>query len=135
VAGTTDRARGSGSDGASHTRPDLSRRAFMRRGGGVALGAAVAWSLPSVRSTTMAHNAKGTPSPITRPQPPPEVAGNTQVSGGQSAAPPFDPGATGRLPMTGTDPKPLLVTGIATAAAGVAAMAISEDPDPQRGKN
>jgi hypothetical protein len=133
----TQRARSSTGDAGAHTRPDLSRRTFMRRGGGVALGAAVAWSLPSVRSTTVVHGAHGTPSPIHKPEKPPEVGGETapNAAGAQGASSPYDPGTTGRLPMTGTDPKPLIVTGIATAAAGAAALAIAEDPDPQRGKD
>jgi hypothetical protein len=92
----------------------LSRRSFVMRGG-VALGAAVAWTSPSVRTTTIVSDSAGTPPPVD-----PTNAAARQ------------PGTGGRLPLTGIDPKPLIVAGGAAVAAGSALLSVARDPEPLR---
>jgi hypothetical protein len=97
--------------------PSVTRRAFVR-GGGVALGAAVAWTVPDIRTMALAEGS-GTPAPA-----PPAAAG------AEAAA--ATSGASGRLPVTGTDPTPLLLAGGGAVVAGAAMVAIAKDPEPAR---
>jgi len=116
----------------------MSRRAFVRRSGTVGLGAAALWSAPSIRTTVLGSGATGTPSPQQHSGPP-----ETHVES-ESTPPPSDSPAstdaplaptgatTGRLPLTGTNPRGLLVTGGAAIVAGSALLSVSNDPEPMR---
>jgi LPXTG-motif cell wall-anchored protein len=96
--------------------PSVTRRAFVR-GGGVALGAAVAWTVPDIRTMALAEGS-GTPAPA-----PPAAEGAEAAAAA---------GARGRLPATGTDPTPLLLAGGGAVVAGAALVSIAKDPDPAR---
>ncbi|MGH8976918.1 MAG: hypothetical protein ACRDV7_02495, partial [Acidimicrobiia bacterium] len=86
----------------------------------------VAWSAPSIRTTALLAGAPGTPAPTRRNIVPPE-------SGAAPASAFADPGATGTLPLTGIDPKPLLIAGGTAIAAGGALIAVVHDAEPTRG--
>ena len=66
-----------------------SRRAFVRRSGGAALGVAAVWSAPTIRSTALALGAAGTPPPEqqTLSETPP-----AEAAAGGDPADPGDPG-------------------------------------------
>jgi hypothetical protein len=118
----------------------ISRRAFVRGSGGVSLGVAAVWSAPSIRTAAVALGAAGTPPPPTNPPKSQVETTDTPVQidfpGGEGTgtdgAP--DPGG-GTLPITGIDPKPLLIAGGATIATGGALLAISQDPEPNRAED
>jgi hypothetical protein len=125
-----DDGRGCGAVG--DTAAGMTRRALLRHGSGVALGATVVWSVPSMRSTALAAQAAGTPPPV-RPQ---------QVTRSVPSTPaartdPTNPAAvrSGTLPLTGTDPRPLLIAGGTAIAAGTAMLAIAQDREPARGES
>jgi hypothetical protein len=106
----------------------VTRRTLFKRGGTVALGSAVIWAAPSIRSAALDPSTAGTPPPT------PPVLPHSQTR--------TDPGAvgatdesSGQLPFTGIDPKPLLIAGGTALAAGSALMAVAQDPDPSRGES
>jgi LPXTG-motif cell wall-anchored protein len=111
---------------AAHDGVEMSRRAFVRRSGTVGLGAAAVWSAPSIRTTVLGPGATGTPAPETHTQSESTPPAPTDA--------PIEPTAatTGRLPMTGTNPRGLLVAGGAAIAAGGALLSVSNDPEPTR---
>jgi len=105
----------------------MTRRMLFRRGGTAALGAAVVWSAPNIRTIAMRADAAGTP--------PPSPGGNevAKTSADPAAVAPQTEG--GSLPFTGTDPRPLLIAGGTAIAAGSAIIAIVKDPEPARGED
>ena len=115
----------------------IARRDLITRGSGAALGAAVVWSAPSVRTIALRAGAAGTP-------PPGSPAAHSTSNSANGAA--TDPGASdavgassgsgsgsGTLPLTGIDPRPLLMAGGTAIVAGGALVAIAHDPEPARG--
>ena len=100
---------------------------LFRRGGTAALGAAVVWSAPNIRTIAMRADAAGTPPPS-----PPQPGGNevANTSADPAAVAPQTEG--GSLPFTGTDPRPLLIAGGTAIAAGSAIIAVVKDPEPVR---
>jgi hypothetical protein len=119
---------GSGEVGrhAADSDPSIPRRALIARSSCFALGAAVTWSAPTIRTTVLLAGAAGTPAP---------TRGTTVPAQSDAEAAIADPGATGggTLPLTGVDPKPLLIAGGAAIAAGGALMAIVHDEELARG--
>ena len=140
------------------TASGCSRRALLRRSGTVAVGAAMVWSAPDIRTTALG-SAAGTPAPGPR-----NVPGDPTDPGVPTLpVDPIDPGdpteppsayvppaatpantttdttgddstgaTTGTLPRTGTDPRSLLLAAGGTLAVGSAIVAIVQDPDPAR---
>src|SRR5262245_11153038 len=98
-------------------RVDVTRRKAIRQGGTIALGAMVAWSVPSMRTTVLRADAQGTPQPAE-----PQVEAQAVLAAGESPA--------ARLPFTGIDPKPLIIAGTATLTTGAALLAAAQDPEP-----
>ena len=109
---------------------DMTRRMLFRRGGTAALGAAVVWSAPNIRTIAMRADAAGTPPPS-----PPQPGGNdvANTSADPAAVAPQTEG--GSLPFTGTDPRGLLIAGGTAIAAGSAIIAVVKDPEPVRGED
>jgi hypothetical protein len=114
-------------------RASISRRVLLKRSSGVALGAAVAWSAPSMRSTALRAQAAGTP-------PPTHVRGTHATPHSQHPTQ-AEALATDRspipavLPFTGANVAPLLVAGGAALATGASLAAIAQDPEPSRGQS
>jgi hypothetical protein len=104
----------------------ITRRTAIRHGGALALGAVAVWSAPSVRTTMLRADGHGTP------QPEPPHVGPAHVDPNAVAA---AEEASGRLPFTGIDPKPLLLAGGAAVGAGAALLAVAQDPEPSRGED
>jgi hypothetical protein len=110
----------------------VTRRTLIRRSGTVALGAAAVWSAPSIRTSALNAESAGTPPPN------PQVHSQSQTAGESATVPAgastdTNRSSSGTLPLTGIDPKPLLITGGAAIAAGAALTAIVHDPEPSRG--
>jgi hypothetical protein len=123
----------------------MPRRALITRGSGVALGAAVVWSAPSVRTIALRAGAAGTPPPG---RPTTQSASNsangvvTDPGASTAVGVVTDPGASdgvgggsGTLPLTGIDPRPLLMAGGTAIVAGGALVAIAHDAEPVRGES
>jgi hypothetical protein len=104
----------------------FTRRSLLRRGTGVAVGAAVMWSAPSIRTSAISSNAPGSPPPT----PPVESQALTRGS-----ADPVEGANTATLPLTGTDPRGLLIAGGTAMVAGSALLASVQDPEASRGEN
>ena len=122
-----------------HAVDGYSRRAFVRRSGGAALGPAAVWSAPTIRSTALALGAAGTPPPEagrTRRRLRPNHVAATGDPADPGDGDPTDPGAaaTGRLPLTGTNPVPLIIAGGAAITGGAALLCVAQDPEPTRGE-
>ena len=112
----------------------IPRRALITRGSGFALGAAAVWSAPSVRTIALRAGATGTPPPG---RPATHSASNS-ANGAVTDPEVSDPAGagsgagSGTLPLTGIDPRPLLVAGGTAIAAGGALVAIARDVEPVR---
>jgi hypothetical protein len=141
------------------TASGCSRRTLLRRSGTVAVGAAMIWSAPDIRTTALG-SAAGTPAPGPRnvpgdptdpgvptlpvdpidpgdpTEPPsayaPPAATPANTTTAESTRDESTGATTGTLPRTGTDPRSLLLAAGGTLAVGSAIVAIVQDPDPAR---